>query len=410
MLISFSILAQDEYKALIAKADVAYNEKNYAASAEFYKAADKLGGFTNANHAYNAACSASLAGKNGLSFKFLSKAIELGYTNKVWMEGDSDFDNLRKTGKYKKAIAEIDEAIVAYEASLKYPELRKELIEMQKEDQNYRKAAMDLMREKGNDNPEVRELWDATKSVDYKNTQRMKEIVKEYGWPMVSDVGSDGATAAWLIVQHADAQPHFQKQCLPLLEAAFKQEEAKGSNYAYLYDRVALKLGMKQRFGSQVRNKEFAPIENETEINERRAIYDLDKLEDYAKNFGFEYTVPDELTYHKKEKDERITAAEYRTAVKEALAIEDYDAAKEPISELTKMNGWLMPEDFYNKALIYLNISEPSLSTATNAIKLALVNGIDANKILDNPLMEKVKEADDWAIVEMMIDEMKSQN
>jgi len=407
LLCSISLFAQSDYKTLISKGDAAYDEKDYAKSAELYKAADKLEGFSSSYHAYNAACSASLAGKNGMSYKFLSKAIELGYTNKTWMEGDSDFDNLRKTGKYKKAVAQMDKAIAEFEASLKYPELRKELLNMQKEDQKYRLEAMELRKEKGNDDPAVQALWDKVRAVDYKSTQRMKEIIKEYGWPLASDVGKDGASAAWLLVQHADRQPHFQKKCLPLLEKAFKNGEARGSNYAYLYDRVALKLGKKQRFGSQARSGEFAPIENETEVNERRAQFDLGPLEDYAKNFGFEYELPDELSCAEREKEERTKAAALRKKVKAALKIEAYDKAKEAVKELTRMNGWVAPTDFIDKAVTYMNCSEPNEGAISSAVKLALVNGINADDIMENPLLIKLRDLEDWNIIEMMLKEMK---
>jgi hypothetical protein len=41
------------------------------------------------------------------------------------------------------------------------------------------------------------------RAVDANNTIRMKEIVQAHGWPGRSLVGDDGATAAWLLVQHA---------------------------------------------------------------------------------------------------------------------------------------------------------------------------------------------------------------
>jgi hypothetical protein len=48
-------------------------------------------------------------------------------------------------------------------------------------------------------------------AVDAANTARMKRIVAERGWPGRSLVGDDGAQAAWLLVQHADHDPAFQR-------------------------------------------------------------------------------------------------------------------------------------------------------------------------------------------------------
>lgn len=165
-------------------------------------------------------------------------------------------------------------------------------------------------------------------------------------------------------------------------------------------------MGKKQRYGSQARSGAFAPIENETEINDRRAKFDLGPLEDYAKNFGFEYSVPDELSCAKREKEDRTAAAALRKVVKEALKKEAYDEAKESINDLTRMNGFVSPNDFIDKAVVYMNNSEPNENAVASAIKLALVNGIKANDILENPLLANLKEVAGWNIIEMMIKEM----
>ncbi|MGD2109344.1 MAG: hypothetical protein PVI86_08115, partial [Phycisphaerae bacterium] len=53
---------------------------------------------------------------------------------------------------------------------------------------------------------------------DRRHTARMKEIVAGHGWPTRTAVGSDGARAAWLLVQHAGLDPGFQRKCLTLME------------------------------------------------------------------------------------------------------------------------------------------------------------------------------------------------
>ena len=49
---------------------------------------------------------------------------------------------------------------------------------------------------------------------DTENTAWLKGIVNKQGWPTISDIGKDGFNAAWLLVQHADTDRAFQKQCL----------------------------------------------------------------------------------------------------------------------------------------------------------------------------------------------------
>jgi hypothetical protein len=49
---------------------------------------------------------------------------------------------------------------------------------------------------------------------DEERTERLKEIIAEYGWPTFDLVGEDGADAAWTIAQHSDLDPTFQREGL----------------------------------------------------------------------------------------------------------------------------------------------------------------------------------------------------
>jgi hypothetical protein len=57
-------------------------------------------------------------------------------------------------------------------------------------------------------------------------------VIEKHGWPGKSLVGADGAQAAWLLVQHADLDREFQRQCLPLLKEAAEKGEASKQNLA----------------------------------------------------------------------------------------------------------------------------------------------------------------------------------
>lgn len=124
-------------------------------------------------------------------------------------------------------------------------------------------------------------------AIDRKNTARMKEIVSKYGWPGKSLVGDDGAQAAWLLVQHADLDPDFQKKCLALMKEAFKKGEVSGQNLAYLTDRVLVAEKKKQLYGTQFKteNGELvpSPIEDEANVDKRRKEAGLSTLAEYRK-------------------------------------------------------------------------------------------------------------------------------
>jgi hypothetical protein len=69
---------------------------------------------------------------------------------------------------------------------------------------------------------------------------------------------------------------------------------------ALLQDRILMRQGKKQLFGSQVVfNKdtgapEFYPIEDEKNVNARRTKIGMEPLEEYAAHFGMDYKLPGE--------------------------------------------------------------------------------------------------------------------
>lgn len=155
------------------------------------------------------------------------------------------------------------------------PALRAELLKMSEADQAARHAAIDAgFKDKS--------LNDKMTEVDKVHTRRLHAIVDASGWPTRSMVGEDGATAAWLLLQHADLDPDFQERCLRLMEPLAAAGEASPRDLAYLTDRVAVNRGRPQRYGTQWQEVggEFVPqpIEDPERVDERRAAVGLDTL------------------------------------------------------------------------------------------------------------------------------------
>jgi hypothetical protein len=170
---------------------------------------------------------------------------------------------------------------------IKYPDISRDLVAMRLKDQEIRKTAM----EEGFElSPELNTKW---KEIDEENTKKMKHIISQIGWPTVSKVGKEPSHNAWLLVQHADHDLDFQKECLALMQEAPKGEVDLG-DVAYLEDRIRVNTNQKQIYGTQfqetmggVNNKEVLayrpkPIEDEDHVNERRALIGLEALEEYT--------------------------------------------------------------------------------------------------------------------------------
>ena len=86
----------------------------------------------------------------------------------------------------------------------------------------------------------------------------------------------DGAEHfGWLIVQHADLNPNFQRDVLRRLEPLLAQGRVRSRDYAFLWDRVAVADKRPQRYGTQFscENGAWAPIggiEDPDQLDARR--------------------------------------------------------------------------------------------------------------------------------------------
>ncbi|MGB4775039.1 MAG: DUF6624 domain-containing protein [Daejeonella sp.] len=164
------------------------------------------------------------------------------------------------------------------------------------EDQKYRHMIASVEEKYGIESKENKELWKTIAAKDSINIIKVKSVLDKYGWPGTDEVGENGNSCLFLVIQHSDQKT--REKYLPLMREAVKQGKAQGRNLALLEDRVALGQGKKQIYGSQVYRDEvtgkfyFAPIEDERNVNKRRMALGLGKLENYAGEFGFEYKMP----------------------------------------------------------------------------------------------------------------------
>ena len=176
------------------------------------------------------------------------------------------------------------------------PALAAELRGLRDDDQRFRAEGMRLWSEKGTDAPEARAVWDKQTVLDAKNQARLDEIVAQSGWPGVKLVGLAGADTAFLIVDHAPLA--FQKKYLPALQAAVAAGDAVPMWPAMIDDRVRTNEGRPQRYGTQVHKeagwKEWRlyPIEDEAQVDDRRAEVGFEPLAEYLKQFGIIYKPP----------------------------------------------------------------------------------------------------------------------
>ena len=126
--------------------------------------------------------------------------------------------------------------------------------------------------------PRMRAIHDA-------NAARLAAIMDERGWPGEPQVGRDGAEAAWLIAQHAIAQPALQRAALAALREASERGDVPALQPAMLEDRIRAFEGRPQRYGTQfdwdaAGQLSPLPIEDPAGVDERRRALGLRPLEE----------------------------------------------------------------------------------------------------------------------------------
>ena len=119
----------------------------------------------------------------------------------------------------------------------------------------------------------------------------IKRIVKRHGLPKISEVGRNGARAAWLLTQHCDSDPRFQRHCLKLMKRAAEEGEAELRYVAFLTDRVRVNANKPQLYGTQFRTNKRGrmaprPIEDRRNLDKRRARMHLGRFAAYEKDIN----------------------------------------------------------------------------------------------------------------------------
>lgn len=233
-----------------------------------------LKGSDNFEHFFYAAIMYANASKPDASFELLEKCIDAGMYDLARWERNSRLKVLHADPRWDELKSKMKKSEQRYAATLTHPELRNELKQMWKRDQ-------DLVGK-----------WDEQKVIVDQNTARLDEIIQQYGWPTRSMIGKDGTWMAWAIAQHAH-DIAFQKKCLDFLENTLDSDEPEPVLYAELHDRICRNTQQEQKFGMAIIEesgiKKFYPIEKESEVNSRRKSIGLGPLKVYANENFVQY-------------------------------------------------------------------------------------------------------------------------
>lgn len=282
---SLFLSAQIAYYNHSMKADTLYQEGKYADSGKSFDTAFAVKTGTASDY-YDAACSWALAGETDKALSYLEQSIDQGWSNKKHLEQDEDLKTLHSRKEWTILLATLQKNINDFEKGLNQP-LKEQLELLYAKDQTLRQLMSCARSTLAQGSDEIIYYFDLMREIDSLCVIEVEAIIEEHGWLGKSEVGKKGNSAIWLVIQHAPLET--QEKYLPLLRASVLKGESEPSDLAYLEDRILIRNGKKQLYGSQykfnrlTKEKVFQPIDDYKNVDKRREAVGLEPLEIYAK-------------------------------------------------------------------------------------------------------------------------------
>ncbi|TFD97345.1 hypothetical protein E2605_06665 [Dysgonomonas capnocytophagoides] len=299
------------YKELVDEASKLYQDKEYSKSGQRYSDAFRsLGDKGIVNDRYNAACAWALANESDSSFIQLFKiAQNANYSDLQHLTTDSDLRSLHDDTRWASIVELVKSNKAKTEANWDRA-LISNLDTIFEEDQTYRIQAKEVEENYGWESIEMKSHWKLINEKDSINLIKVQNILDTRGWLGEDIIGSRGNQTLFLVIQHADLDT--QEKYLPMMRDAVRKGNAKSNHLALLEDRVALRKGGRQIYGSQIgRDKETGeyyvlPLIDPDNVDKRRAEVGLGTIQDYIQNWGMTWDVEEYkkklLEYESKQK------------------------------------------------------------------------------------------------------------
>jgi hypothetical protein len=279
-----------EYYRLVAEGERLFDAREYKESAASYSRSFALAGRKAvADDRFNAARAWAEAGNKDSALQQLEYlATKLMFANYKLLLDDTDLKSLHTDKRWVSVCGKVKKNREHVEVKFNKP-LVARLDTILYYDQKYR-LALDTATEE-----QMKAIWDGMRLHDSLNELEVIAILDKYGWPSVESVGEMGAEPIFLVIQHAHLKT--QDKYLPVMRDAVKKGNAKAAWMALLEDRVALRHGRMQIYGSQVSGDEHggyvAPMIDPDHVDERRASVGLGPLAAYLRYFELTWDVAD---------------------------------------------------------------------------------------------------------------------
>lgn len=131
---------------------------------------------------------------------------------------------------------------------------------------------------------------------DSANTNWLKSHVARWGWPTRAQVGPEAVNSAFLIAQHAVHDTGFMRAMLPHIRESHQRGELDGNAIAMLIDRLEVKAGRPQVYGTQLSMQNgrvvLDPIGDSANVDERRRSMGMMPLKEYLRRIDSAMKAP----------------------------------------------------------------------------------------------------------------------
>jgi len=306
-LIIFSIMVSvaqktnPEYSNLIRDGWKLCLEKDFVGSAKLYEEAFKLNNNVPLSDRYNASCIYALSGNKDSAFRHLFiTANDLKWDDYNHLINDSDLNTLHSDKRW----VELKE-LVLLNKHQKEAHFDKDLVavldKIYFDDQSTRNQIRSMEEKYGRRSKEMDAFWQTILNKDSINLIKVSKILDERGWPSIKLIGKRGTSTLFLVIQHANQEA--QEKYLPLIEKAVADNNLPKRQYAMFYDRLALRRGERQVYGTQLAMNDESktpyvlPLEDPLNVDKRREEVGLNTMQENLNRWNLIWDVE---TYLKK--------------------------------------------------------------------------------------------------------------
>ncbi len=270
-------------------------DKDFTAAAKIYEQAFKTNPKAPLNDRYNAACINSLASNSDGAYTHLFVAAnDLKWYDINHLKNDEDLINIRKDKRWNQLLIAMQKNKSNIEKHFD-KKLVAVLDKIYFDDQSTRSQIRPKEEKYGRDSKEMRAFWQTILKNDSINLIKVSKILDSQGWPSKKKIGTRGTSTLFLVIQHADLKT--QVKYLGMITKAVKSNNLPKRQYAMFFDRLTLRQGKRQVYGTQLAsNKEskgpyVLPLEDAKNVDKRRAEMGLNSMQENLNRWNLTWDV-----------------------------------------------------------------------------------------------------------------------